>query len=102
MRCPHCHSLRIVTRDYAQKTCGVLGALVGAAAATDGSRSTSRTGDALGALMGAGSGVVAGLNLGQMIDERILNNYVCRDCRAVFRQPLPEAVETGPYLGELS
>jgi len=102
MRCPHCASTRVVTRDYAQKTCGLIGALVGAAASGL-SRETVRSDDALGALLGAGSGAVAGVNLGQVIDTRILNNHVCLDCGEAFRPPRPDFDEAGPYrLGDES
>ena len=60
--CPHCQSNRIVTKDTAKKTCGLLG------------------------VVGGATGAVAGAQLGEVIDDTILDNYQCLDCDYTFSQ----------------
>ena len=104
-KCPNCQSERIVTKDVAKKTCGFLGTLGGAASATTGTLSGAELGGTvgiiagppgatlgtiagalLGALMGGTTGGIAGAKLGEVIDDKILDNYQCLACRYVFSQ----------------
>jgi outer membrane lipoprotein SlyB len=44
----------------------------------------SVAGAIFGALIGAATGGVAGAKLGEVIDQRVLDNYVCQDCGLTF------------------
>jgi len=106
-KCPNCQSERIVTKDVAKKTCGLLGMVGGAASGTTGALSGAEIGGAigmiggppgatLGALAAAILGAivagttcgVAGAKLGEVIDDRILDNYQCLSCHYAFSQKL--------------
>ncbi|MEB0027382.1 hypothetical protein QN375_16620 [Pseudomonas sp. MH9.2] len=60
-QCPRCHSTAVITKDLARK----VGALIGG-------------------LAGAATGCIAGAKLGEVIDERVLDNYTCLDCGLSF------------------
>ena len=104
-KCPNCQSERIVTKDVAKKTCGFLGMVGGAASVTTGTLSGAEFGGTagmiggppgatlgtlagaiLGTLIGVATGAVAGAKLGEVIDEKILDNYQCLACNYVFSQ----------------
>ena len=104
-KCPNCQSERIVTKDVAKKTCGFLGMLGGAASAMTGTLSGAELGGTvgiiagppgatlgtiagalLGALMGGTTGGIAGAKLGEVIDDKILDNHQCLACDYVFSQ----------------
>ena len=104
-KCPNCQSNRIVTKDVAKKTCGFLGMVGGAASITTGTLSAAELGGTLGLLAGppgatlgalatailgallAGTTVgVAGAKLGEVIDDKILDNHQCLACDFVFSQ----------------
>jgi len=106
-KCPNCQSNRIVTKDVAKKTCGYLGMIGGAASITTGTLSGAELGGTLGLLAGppgatlgalatailgallAGTTVgVAGAKLGEVIDDRILDNYQCLSCHYAFSQKI--------------
>ena len=61
INCPNCQSERIVTKDLSKKTCGAIGVVGGAA-----------------------TGGMAGAKLGEVIDDRILDNYQCLACDYAF------------------
>jgi len=101
--CPQCQSERVVTKDVAKKACGYLGLVGGVATGSAGlfggaelgamvGIAATRTlaslggvaGILLGALVGAATAGVAGAQLGQAIDEHILDNYLCLDCDYSF------------------
>jgi phage tail tape-measure protein len=48
----------------------------------------SIAGAVLGALVGAATVGVTGAKLGEVIDEKILDNYQCLACNCVFNQKL--------------
>ena len=104
-KCPNCQSERIVTKDFAKKTCGFLGIVGGAASGTTGTLSGAELGGTIGLIGGppgvtlgvfagaflgalvAGAAVgVAGAKLGEVIDEKILDNNQCLDCHYEFGQ----------------
>jgi len=104
-KCPNCQSGRIVTKDVAKKTCGFLGMVGGAASVTTGTLTGAEFGGTVGMIGGppgatlgtlagailgallAGTTVgVAGAKLGEVIDDRILDNYQCLACNYVFGQ----------------
>ena len=100
-KCPNCQSDRVVTKDYAKKTCGFLGMIGGAASGTTGTLAGAEIGGTIGiiggpvgvtigaifvALVGAATGGIACAKLGELIDEKILDNYQCLACNYVFDQ----------------
>ena len=60
-QCPNCLSLRIGKNNYGKKTAGVIGALLGGA-----------------------TGASAGVILGDVLDERVLDNHRCLECGYSF------------------
>jgi hypothetical protein len=108
--CPNCRSQRIATINLAKKTCGFLGLVGGLASSTTGTFAGAEIGATfgliagppgatLGALAGAIMGAllagtsvgIAGARLGEVIDDRILDNYKCLACNYVFSH-LPSKV----------
>lgn len=99
--CPKCYSLHVETRNRARKLVGAIGALAGSTStmlmAVAKARATSGLaggpiGIAIGGiastvisalLSGAASGTT-GIKLGEVIDEKILNNYLCHGCGHTF------------------
>ncbi|WP_218158053.1 MULTISPECIES: hypothetical protein [unclassified Cupriavidus] len=111
--CPHCQSSQIVTRNHARKVGGTLGAIAGAAsgfaAAMNGARIGGTLGGRigliagppgaalgtvagaiLGGVLGGTAGCSAGATLGELIDEKVLHNYRCLECRHTFGQTSAE------------
>ena len=94
IKCPNCQSNRIVTKDVAKKTCGFLGIVGGAASGTTRTLSAVELGGTIGviasallnALVDGATGCVAGAKLGEVIDDRILDNYQCLACNYEFSQ----------------
>lgn len=98
--CPKCHSLRIETRNRARRLGGAIGALSGAAsamfAASDKARAVAGlaggpgavlsiiTSSTLAALISGAASSATGVKLGEVIDEKILNNYLCHSCGHTF------------------
>ena len=106
-KCPNCQSERIVTKDFAKKTCGFLGIVGGAASVTTGTLSGAELGGIigllagppgatlgalataiLGALLAGTTAGVVGAKLGEVIDEKILDNYQCLSCHCAFSQKM--------------
>ena len=104
-KCPNCQSNRVVTKDFAKKACGIMGMIGGAASGTTGTLAGAEIGGTvgmiggpagitfgsiagaiLGALVGAATGGVAGARLGEVIDEKIMDNYQCLACEYMFSQ----------------
>jgi hypothetical protein len=102
-QCPNCLSSRIGKNNYGKKTAGVVGASAGAyggyAAATVGARAGATLGivagpvgatvggiggAVIGALLGGATGASAGVILGDVLDERVLDNLRCLDCGYSF------------------
>lgn len=107
IRCPNCQSTRIDTLDVAKKTCGYLGMVGGAVTTTTGALGGAELGGSigmlagpagaaigvvagslLGTLFGIASGGAAGAKLGEIIDERVLDNYHCLACHYDFTQKI--------------
>lgn len=103
INCPNCQSERIVTKDLSKKTCGAIGVVGGAASGATGALSGAELGGTIGliagpagatvgmlagaffgALLGAATGGIAGAKLGEVIDDRILDNYQCLACDYAF------------------
>lgn len=113
--CPYCQSSQIVTRNHARKVGGTLGAIAGAASGFAGAMNGARIGGMLGGrigliagppgaalgtvagailggVLGGTAGCSAGATLGELIDEKVLHNYRCLDCKQTFGQG---SAETG-------
>jgi uncharacterized membrane protein len=85
--CPQCQSEQIVTRNYARRTGGAIGAVAGAASMIAGPPGTVIGGIAgaiIGGFIGALAGGSAGIALGEAIDNNVLDNYQCLSCQFVF------------------
>ncbi len=99
--CPKCHSPQIETRNRARKLGGVIGSVSGAAGAMIVAASKARTAAGLvggpagltfnciasavaAALASAAASGTTGVKLGEVIDEKILNNYLCHSCGHTF------------------
>lgn len=97
--CPNCRSSRVGVRNYGRSTCGTLGSLAGAHLAMQGIRVGTTVGRFFGppgiviggtagliiaGISGAMLGGSTGTQLGSMIDDKILNNYKCLDCKHTF------------------
>lgn len=99
--CPKCHSLRIETRNRARKLGGAIGAIAGAASTLLAVSANARTAASLaGGPAGIAVGIIAssilralvsgaasgatGVKLGEIIDEKVLNNYLCHHCKHTF------------------
>jgi len=107
--CPHCQSSQVVTRNHARKVGGTLGAIAGASsgfaaamngariggtlggrigliAGTPGAALGAVAGAILGGVLGGTAGCSAGATLGELIDDKVLHNYLCLDCKHTFGQ----------------
>ena len=108
-QCPRCQSFHLAPRELAKKTGGVIGAAGGGIAGTLGAMSGAEAGAALGAvvgplgfavgglagaifggLLGSAACCVAGSQVGEMVDEKVLGNCECLDCGFVFSAPAPK------------
>lgn len=107
MQCPICRSHQVMTLDRAKRIGGLVGTVGGAmrgwAASSTGAAvggeiggsvgliggsvgsAVGRIGGALiGALLWAATAGVSGAKLGQVIDQKVLHNYVCQNCGLQF------------------
>lgn len=98
--CPKCHTSQIETRNRARKLGGAIGALSGAASAMFAASAKARavaglaggpgaalsiiTSSVLAALISGAASSATGVKLGEIIDEKILNNYLCHGCGHTF------------------
>lgn len=112
-QCPRCASVRITSLNTGRKAGGAIGTLAGAAiglprvmtAAATGSRvgasfgllagpagiaTGSIAGGIIGALIGGASGCITGTALGELLDQNVLDNYRCLDCRHSFSHDMPD------------
>lgn len=90
-QCPSCQSASVITKDIARKIGAIIGTVGGAARGVTGATAGpagiiagGMAGAILGGLAGAATGCIAGAKLGEVIDERVLDNYVCLDCGLSF------------------
>ena len=102
-QCPKCQSRRIGKNNYGKKAAGVIGASAGTyggySAAIAGARAGATVGvltgpvgatvdgmggAVIGALLGGAKGASAGVILGDVLDERVLDNYRCLACGYSF------------------
>lgn len=99
--CPKCHSVHVETRNRARKLGGAIGALAGTTSVMLAAAAKARTAAGLvggpfaitfggiatsilpALISGAASGTT-GVRLGEIIDEKILNNYRCHHCGHTF------------------
>lgn len=105
IHCPSCESTHITTRDIAKHTGGAVGLVGGALQGVSGAMAGARLGGAvgviagppgmalgsiagaiLGGLVGGAAGGITGAKIGQVVDERLLNNYRCLVCDHCFSQ----------------
>ena len=103
LTCPQCKSERIHTNNYAIKACGAIGTVAGATAGVVGTISGAEIGAAagliagpagaaiggiagaiIGGLLGGATGCTAGVKLGEVIDDHVLDNYLCLQCHYTF------------------
>jgi len=103
IQCPQCHSRRISTKNFGKKAGGVIGTIGGGVSGAAGALSGAEfggmvgvvggplgialgalSGAVLGGLVGAATGGITGSKLGEVIDQRVLDNYGCRDCGHTF------------------
>lgn len=103
VRCPHCLSSRIDTRNLARKAGSTIGSVAGATGAMTAALAGAETGAAVGAfagplgsvfgglagaiiagLAGSAAGCAAGSVVGAAIDANVLDNYRCLACQHVF------------------
>lgn len=102
-QCPNCHSSRIGKNNYGKKSAGLIGAsagayggymsavsgaragaLLGVAAGPGGAAIGGIGGAVIGALLGGSTGATAGVALGTVLDEKVLDNYRCLECGLSF------------------
>ena len=101
--CPHCQSHRVTTQDVAKKVGGVIGVISGTAtgvaaallsaesrnqpipAGPSGLKLVGIATAILAGLAGASSAGSTGARLGEVLDQRLLDNYHCLDCGHHFR-----------------
>lgn len=94
---PKCHSVHIETRNVRARLGGAIGAVTGTTSAMLAAAAKARTTAVLASgpfaitlggiataiilalISGAASGAT-GVKLGEVIDEKILNNYLCHSC----------------------
>jgi hypothetical protein len=90
MHCPKCASERVLQKNQAKKTGGLLGSIM-AASGLVGTLELGEIGLLLAPLGGAAGvvssavlGGLAGANLGKLIDKQILDNNLCDACGHCF------------------
>ena len=102
-QCPHCRSHQVIARNYAKKIGRTLGSATGIAAGVTATLRGAYFGSKLvafagppGRVLGGMTGAIlntliwgvmagkAGANLGQVVDDHILDNYQCLRCGALF------------------
>ncbi|WGS50140.1 hypothetical protein LFL96_01105 [Paraburkholderia sp. D15] len=103
LRCPHCQSSCIDTRNRARKAGSTIGSVAGATGAMTAALAGAETGAAVGSivgpigtifgglagavisgLVGSAAGCAAGSAVGSAIDDNILDNYRCLSCGLAF------------------
>ncbi len=104
IHCPKCSSTLITARNMGKKTCCSIGIVAGGAQGVSNALKGARIGAEvgaffgqtgtflgrlagllLGAMIGGISGGIAGAKAGEIIDDRVLDNYECLQCEYVFR-----------------
>ncbi len=104
--CPRCGSHVVQTKNRGKKLGGALGTCAGVMSALSGTAKGATAGAAislravnpstpmnslavavLGAFVGGTMGCATGAALGQVIDETVLNNYLCLRCGHSFPTP---------------
>jgi hypothetical protein len=99
--CPKCHSVHVETRNRARKLGGAIGAVSGTTSVMLAAVAKARTTVGLvggpftvivggfasaiipALISGAATGTT-GVKIGEIIDEKILNNYLCHSCTHTF------------------
>jgi hypothetical protein len=90
MKCPKCASERVLQKNQAKKTGGLLGSiaaasgLMGAVELGEIGLILAPLGGAVGVVSSAVLGGIAGANLGKLIDRQILDNNLCDNCGHCF------------------
>lgn len=104
--CPRCGSITTEAKNRAKRFGGALGTCIGVANSLSGAAKGATVGAAnslrtvgpstpmnsitaavLGALAGGAIGCASGAALGQVIDDTVLNNYLCLHCGHSFPTP---------------
>jgi hypothetical protein len=55
------------------------------------------TGGIIGCLLGGATGGALGAKLGEVVDQNILNNFICLDCGFAFCSHTTGAEQTAPF-----
>ena len=103
IQCPSCKSASVTAKDFARKVGALIGTVGGAAQGVTGAMAGAEVGAVigvvagppgvvvgglagaiLGGLAGAATGCIAGAKLGEIVDDRVLDNYLCLDCGLSF------------------
>ena len=103
IKCPHCQSTYIESRNIAKKAGRRIGAVAGGAAGATGMMGGAEAGATvglsggpagvviggllgaiIGGFIGAATGSKLGENVGEVVDERFLENYRCLNCNHTF------------------
>lgn len=106
VRCPHCLSSRIDTRNLARKAGSTIGSVAGATGAMTAALAGAETGAVVGSfagpagtifgglagaviagLVGSAAGCAAGSVVGAAIDDNVLDNHLCLACGHAFSVP---------------
>lgn len=106
LQCPKCSSCNITSKRHGMKTGALIGDVGGAARVLSAAISGATTGISVGAfagpagmtlgglsgaifggLTGCVTGCLAGAKLGEVFDQRILDNHLCCDCGYTFTPP---------------
>lgn len=106
IQCPKCGSKLITTRDVGRRAGGAIGTIAGGVTGWSGAVTGGRVGMSvglvagpmgsalgcvagalIGGLVGAATGGVAGSKIGEVLDQRVLDNLECMQCEHVFRVP---------------
>ena len=82
LQCPKCQSERIDVLNSGKKAFGTIGTIVGCVGGVVAGLSGARV--IGGMFVGGIAGGTTGAALGEVVDENILNNFHCLDCRYKF------------------
>jgi hypothetical protein len=111
IQCPLCRSHQVITLDHGKKVGGLIGTVGGAASGVAGALTGAEFGGTLGliagpagsalgslagaifgGLIGAATGGVAGSKLGEVVDQRVLDNCVCQTCGLTFSERIDDRI----------
>ena len=104
--CPKCQSTQIDSKNLARKSGSAIGTMAGGISGVAGVMNGAEIGTMLGWVVGPGGAVLGtlagalfggliaaaagcalGASLGEVIDDKLLNNYRCLSCQHSFSRP---------------